>query len=163
MEMNNPELVITIGISVVAILVAGLDVFVRLVVAPHRKDRFVSALLDQLLEPAAEKESAAAPALDLNECLLRHFEKSVTSRAILSALDDEGGLSQTDLHRRLNQALSQSQKPPLPIEVARRVAMILLHAGLVGVDRGVLRLTEVGKNLNSVLRGRYGSGLNNAV
>lgn len=161
--MNSPELAVTIGISIIAILVAGLDLVMRLIVAPRRRERFVSALLDQLVEPATEGEPAAVPARDINECLLRHFEKSVTSRAILSALANEGGMSQRDLHHRLNHALSESGKPALPLEVARRVATILLNAGLVGVDRGVLRLTELGKDLNSVLRGRCESGLKSAV
>lgn len=158
--MNSLDPTAMAVIAIFGTIIVGIDVYVRLKTAPERKDRFIRELLDQLLEPSAEpqlateKATADSPAPDLKECLLRHFEKSSTSREILRALSCEEGLNQKDLVHRLNKVLDKRGKPPLPLDVARRVAMILLHAGFIVLDRGALRVTDTGRELNSLLRGR---------
>lgn len=167
--MNSFDPTAMTVIAVFGIIIVGIDVYVRLKTAPERKDRFIRSLLDQLLEPAAEpqlaaeKLSAPVPALDLRECLLRHFERSSTSREILRALSGDMELNQKDLVVHLNKVMDERGKPPLPLEVARRVAMILLHAGFIAVDRGALRITEAGRELDSLLHGRHEARLMNAV
>lgn len=167
--MSNPDLTVLALIIFAAIFLVGIDIYVRLVIVPSRRDRFICTLLDQLMEPSAEpqmstvSETANSPTPDLKECLLRHFEKSSTSREIINALSGEERLNQRDLLLRLNKALNERGKPPLPLEVARRVATILLHAGLVGVDRDTLRITEAGRELNLLLRGRHEARLQNAA
>ncbi len=158
--MKNPELVAIIILVTFALVMVVVDVIVRLFVAPARKDRFLRDLLDHLVEGDPQNESAeffkntGRPSEDLQECLLRHFEKSLTSRQILNALADSGGLTQRDLLRELNQAFAAKGKGPLPLTAARRVAMILLHAGLLEVENGVLQITNVGQNLNLLLQTR---------
>lgn len=167
--MNSLDPTAMAVIAVFAIIISGIDVYVRLKTAPERKDRFIRTLLDQLLEPSAEPQlaveelTASSQAPDLRESLLRHFERSSTSREILRVLSGEEGLNQKDLVLQLNKVLDERGKPPLPIEVARRVATILLHAGFVAVDRGALRITEAGRELDSLLRGRHEARLMNAA
>jgi hypothetical protein len=167
--MNSLEPTAMAVIAVFAVIIVGIDVYVRLKTAPERKDRFIRALLDELLEPsaesqlAAEKVTADSPAPELNECLLRHFERSSTSREILRALSREEGLNQKDLVLQLNKVLDARGKPPLPRDVARRVAAILLHAGFIVVDRGALRITDTGREVDLLLRGRHETRLMNAA
>jgi hypothetical protein len=167
--MNSLEPTAIAVIAMFGIIIVGIDVYVRLKTAPERKDRFIRALLDQLLEPsaepqlAAEKATADSPAPDLKECLLRHFEKSSTSREILRALSGEERLNETDLVLQLNKVLDERGKPPLPLDVARRVAMILLHAGFIVVDRDAWRITDTGRELDLLLRPRHEACLMNAA
>lgn len=167
--MNSIEPTALVVIVIFAMIIAAIDIYVRIKTAPERKDRFIRGLLDQLLEPsaepqlAAEKVTADSPAPDLKECLLRHFEKSSTSREILRALSREEALNQKDLVLQLNKVLDARGKPPLPFDVARRVATILLHAGFIVVDRGALRVTDTGRELDLLLRGRQETRLMNAA
>lgn len=166
--MNSIEPTALVVIVMFAMIIAAIDIYVRLKTAPERKDRFIRGLLDQLLEPSAESQptetlAPGSPVLDLEECLLRHFEKSSTSREILRALSREEALSQKDLVLQLNKVLDARGKPPLPFEVARRVATILLHAGFIVVDRGALRITDTGRELDLLLRGRHEARIMNAA
>jgi hypothetical protein len=72
-------------------------------------------------------------------------------------------LNQSDLVLQLNKVLDQRGKPPPPLDVARRVAMILLHAGFIVVDRDALRLTDTGRELHLLLRRRHEARLMNAA
>lgn len=163
--MYNLELTGLVVLVTIAIVVVAADVIVRLVVLPRRKERFIRELLDHLVEVDAEKEPAAlaeatsSPAGDLQECLLRYFEKSGTSREILHTLAGCEGLTQRELSSALNRALTEKGKTPLPLAVARRVVMILVHAGLLEVDRSVLQITKPGQNLNLLLQTRKQAGI----
>jgi hypothetical protein len=158
--MNHPESSPEIVLITIAVVVVAADFLVRLVVLPNRRHKLVGELLDCLMEPAGAAESVPAlePALmlsfNLQEPLLRHFEGSSASRQILSTLADAKGMTQRELLAVLNQSLAERGKPPLPLAVARRVAISLLHARLVGVEHGALRITELGQNLNLLLDGR---------
>lgn len=163
--MNNPELIGLIVLVTVAIVVLGADILVRLVILPAQRDKLIRELLDQLVKTEPRTESAASfeapvlPAGDLHECLLRNFEKSATSRQILNTLAGCEGLTQRELGIALNRALAEEGKPALPLAVARRVVMILMHAGLVEVDRSVLQISKLGQNLNLLLQARKQAGI----
>ena len=158
--MNHWEINMELLLITIAIVVVAADVLVRLVLLPNRRDKFIGELLDNLMEPAAATESvpgaeqALVLPLDLREPLLRHFEKSTASRQILRTLANGQGMTQKELSAALNQSLAEKGKPPLPLAVARRVAITLLQAGLVGIENGALRITELGRNLNLLLDGR---------
>lgn len=160
--MSHPEATVTIVLTVIAIIVLGADILVRVVILPHKRDTFLEGILDHLLDPgtgtAAQgfPESTALPAKDLHECLLRHFEKSGTSRRMLKVLTETSGLDPEDLAEALNKPRAGADHPPLPLAAARRVAGILVNAGLAGVDRGMVRITDLGKELNSLLQEREG-------
>lgn len=167
--MNQPEMTATIVIIAIAVLLVAADIIVRLVIMPARKEKFIHDLLDQLVEPSVEAEASvspgvtAVPAADLHECLLRLFEKSSTSREILDSLANGKGLTQEELSIALNQRRAQKGKPALPLAVPRRVAVSLLHSGLVGVEHGLMRVTEMGQDLNSLLQNRKKASLANAT
>ena len=157
--MHQPELTIIVVVTI-AILVAAADIIVRLILLPARKDKLIRELLDNLVEVDANTESLASPkdgalpAGDLQECLLRHFERSRTSRQILNALAKGEPLSQGDLLSVINRTLADKGRAPLPLNVARRVAINLLHAGLLEVRNGGLRITKLGQSLNLLLQTR---------
>jgi hypothetical protein len=163
--MNNVEILSTIVVAGLTIAIVAADVIIRLVILPARKDQFIAELLDHLMSPCpGEKnspdESVATPSTsDLEECLLRHFEKSVTSHQILSMLAVHDGLTQKDLVTALNRASDQRRRPRLPLAVVRRVAVILLRAGLIEVEQGLLRITEVGRELHSIFQNRKEASL----
>jgi hypothetical protein len=158
--MNHLEISTEILLITIAIVVVAANVLVRLVLLPGRRDKFIGELLDNLMEPATATESvpSAEQSLvlpsDLREPLLRHFEKSTASRQILHTLANGEGMSPKELSAAVNQSLAERGKPPLPLAVARRVAIALLQAGLVGIENGALRITELGRNLNLLLEGR---------
>lgn len=158
--MNNVELLSTVVVAGLTIVVIAADVVVRLVILPARKDQFIAELLDHLTGPCPEEENSPAESVatpstsDLEESLLRHFEKSATSHQILSMLAVHDGLTQKDLVAALNRASDERSRPRLPLAVVRRVAIILLRAGLVEVEQGLLRITEVGRELHSIVQDR---------
>ncbi len=143
-----------------AVGVLGVNLIVRLIVWPARQDAFIGQLLDQLAEPCTEDETtsdvldAVEPAFDLQESLLRHFERSTTSQQILGTLVRHDGLTDKQLQAALDRAPADKGRPKLPLPVTRRVAAILRSAGLVALDQGVLRITELGRQLHSLLSRR---------
>ncbi len=163
--MNNLEATRLVVLVTIAIVVVMADIIVRLVILPRRKEKFIRELLDHLVEynaepqPAGPLEAASSPAGDLHECLLRYFEKSATSRQILNTLAGCERLTQRELGSALNRTLAEEGKAALPPAVARRVVMILLHAGLVEVDRSVLQISKLGQNLNLLLQTRKQAGM----
>jgi hypothetical protein len=158
--MNNAELLSTIVAAGLAIAIVAADVIIRLVILPARKDQFIAELLDYLAGSPLEKvnslpePAAIAPASDLQESLLRHFEKSAISHRILSMLAAHDSLTQKDLMTALDKVSDERDRPRLPLAVIRRVAIILLRAGLVEVEQGVLRITEIGRELHSIVQER---------
>ncbi len=160
--MSHPEIGIVILLLAIAAVVVGVDAWVRLVISPRRRDRFVGELLDHLMEPENEGEAnpprpAAAVGSDLQESLLRHFEHSATSRQILSSLASRGGLTHPALLASINRRLAERERPPLPAVVARRVAGSLIDSGLVKVENGVMNVTALGQRLDALLREREGT------
>ena len=157
--MSYPGPVAIVVLVALAVVGVGADIVFRLVIAPRRREAFINELLDCFAGPSAESEPAASAqvaepsAPELTECLLRHFERSVISQQILIKLaEGEQGLGQRELSATLNRSQADRSKPALPLSVARRVAITLLHAGLIGVEGGALRVTELGRQLNHLLR-----------
>lgn len=157
----HPGLMATIIMVAVAVAVVGADLVVRLVLAPRRRDAFINELLDVLAGPVEQTEPASAqqPAdpqvPEITECLLRHFERSGISYRILNTLaDGETSLEQRELTAVLNRSQSERGKPALSLAVVRRVATALLHAGLVSIEGGALKITALGRELEGLLRSR---------
>ena len=148
-----------IAIAVIVCVVAA-DILVRLVIAPHWRDRFLEELMDNLVEPEPSVVTDGESQFTLldetiNESLLRHFEQSVTSRKVLDALADKpGALREHEVVAVLNRQLADGHKRPLPTAVVRRIVMILMGSNLVRLHRGRLEITEAGKRLGALLHAR---------
>lgn len=155
--MNQLDINFTTVVLAVAALVVLIDIIVRLVFMPGRRDRFVSDLLEVMAEPCPQPDTTRVPKprimheSGLAECLLRHFAQSGISRRVLSALADANGLTQLQLGLALNRSLTEHGKSALPLAVVRRVALILSHAGLVTLDQGVWRITQMGLAVHHLL------------
>ena len=154
------EVGIILGISAI-IAVALLDIIVRLMVAPRRREKFLENLLDSMVEPEPANQLPPAPhasaALDdsLAESLLRHFEQSATSRHVLAALTSRaGGMPEAEVLAAVNGQLVRRRKRELPAAVVRRVVMILRGAELAALHQGRLELTIAGKRLHALLQVR---------
>lgn len=164
-NMHDLGLLGALAAAGLALAVLGVNLIVRLIVFPARQDKFLGQLLDQLTDPSAEEDNASAELgvterpCDLQECLLRHFERSATSQEILRILARHDGLTHKGLQSALDGALDQRRQPRLPLPVARRVAAILRSAGLVEAEGDLLRLTEFGRQLHSVISHHSREGL----
>jgi hypothetical protein len=149
-------------LGIIAIVaVALLDIIVRLVVAPDRRDKYVESLLDSMTEVEPVDQVSRAPhasaALDdsLAESLFRHFEQSATSRQVLAALTaTTGGMPESEVVSAVNRELTHQRKRKLPAAVVRRVVMILMGADLAALRQGRLELTIAGKSLHALLQVR---------
>lgn len=156
----HPGFMATVVMVAAAAVVVGVDILVRLVLAPRRRDAYIIELLDGLAGPPAQTEplsvqEAEPRVTELTECLLRHFERSVISHRILNTLaHGETGLEHRELTAALNHSQSERGKPALPMAVVRRVATTLLHAGLVNIEGGALKITALGRELDGLLRSR---------
>jgi len=146
---------------IIVVVVVALDVIVRLVVVPRRRDMFVEALLDSMTEPESAGQAArfpqAAAALDdsLAESLLRHFEHSATSRRVLAAFTLESdGMRESEILSAVNRKLVHLRKRELPAAVVRRVLIILMRADLAELNGERLELTTAGKRLHALLEMR---------
>lgn len=163
------EFTVLVGvIALVAVVTA--DILVRLVIAPHRRDRWTESLLDSMIESKANRQSKevlpAAASLDeaLGESLVRHFEQSATSRQVLAALAfREGGTHESDVLAAVNRQLARSRKRELPATAVRKVLMILMGADLAALRQGRLELTVAGKRLHSLLEVRSADTLPSAA
>lgn len=153
--MNEFGIIVGI-IAIVAVIAA--DIIVRLVIAPHRRDKWTESLLDSMIESESAVWIAppfpALAGLDdgLSESLLRHFEQSATSRQVLAALAFRtGGMHESEVHAVVNRQLIRLRKRELPASVVRRVVMILMGADLAVLRQGRLELTTAGKRLHALL------------
>ncbi len=154
------EFGIILGITAI-VAVAMLDIIVRLVVAPRRRDKYLETLLDSMTEAEPADQMLRAPhasaALDdsLAESLLRHFEQSATSRHVLAALTSRtSGMPESEVLAAVNRELANLRKQELPAAVVRKVVMILMGADLAALRRGRLELTTAGKRLHALLQVR---------
>ncbi|HOW65550.1 MAG TPA: hypothetical protein P5186_20385 [Candidatus Paceibacterota bacterium] len=154
----NPSEIILLLLAVAAI---GVDILVRLVIAPHRRDQLLTEMLDNLIEP----DLVSAPAVlgpevthsldQLGGNLLRYFEQAAVSRNILETLAVcENGLSEKAVLAAVNHQLEERRKRALPESVVRKVVMILMGAEFVVLKEGSLRITEAGRMLHTALRAR---------
>lgn len=158
-----------IGVIALVAVVAA-DILVRLVIAPHRRDRWTESLLDSMIESKADAREQpilpAAASLDdaLGESLVRHFEQSATSRQVLAALAFRaGGTHESEVLTVVNQQLARSRRRELPAAVVRKVMMILMGADLAALRQGRLELTVAGKRLHALLEVRAADGLPSAA
>jgi len=155
--MSKIEIILTLTV----IVVVTLDTIVRLVVVPHRRDKFVETLLDSMTEPEPPDQTARLPhasaALDdsLAESLLRHFEHSATSRRVLAAFTLESdGMRESEILSAVNRKLVHVRKRELPAAVVRRALIILIRANLAELNGERLELTTSGKRLHALLEVR---------
>lgn len=155
--MNLSEIILLL----LAVAAIGVDILVRLVIAPHRRDQMLTEMLDNLIEP----DLASAPAVlrpelthsldQLGGNLLRYFEQAAVSRNILETLAVcENGLSEKAVLAAVNHQLEERRKRALPETVVRKVMMILMGADFVVLKEGSLRITEAGRMLHTALRAR---------
>lgn len=165
--MNEFGMIVGI-IAIVAVIVA--DIVVRLVIAPHRRDKWMESLLDSMIEPESaihdERLFPAAASLDeaLSESLVRHFEQSATSRQVLAALAFRThGMRESEVQQTVNGFLAQKRKRELPAAVVRKVVMILMGADLAALRNGKLQLTTAGKRLHALLEVRSSEALPSAA
>ena len=153
-------------LGIIAILtVAMIDIIVRLVIAPRRRDKFLENLLESMTEPEPADQMSRAPhasaALNdsLAESLLRHFEQSATSRHVLAALTSRtSGMHESEVLAAVNRELAHLRKRELPAAVVRKVVMILMGADLAALSQGRLELTTAGKRLHALLQVRSTDG-----
>jgi len=155
------EFGIILGVIAIVAVVAA-DIVVRLVIAPHRLDKWIESLLDSMIEPESavrDERLPVAACLDevLGESLLRHFEQSATSRQVLAALAFRpNGMHESEVQQTVNGFLAQKHKRELPAAVVRKVVMSLMEADLTALRKGKLQLTTAGNRLYALLEVRSG-------
>lgn len=152
------EIGIILGV-ITTVAVAMLDIIVRPVIAPHRRDKYLENLLDSMTEAEPADQMSRAPhasaALDdsLAESLLRHIEQSATSRHVLAALTSRTrGMTDSEVVTAVNRELAHLGKRELAAAVVRKVVMMLMGADLAALRQGRLELTTVGKRLHALLQ-----------
>lgn len=148
-------------VGIIAIVAVAADIIVRLVIAPHRRDKWTESLLDSMIEPEPavrdERLFPTAACVDeaLGESLVRHFEQSATSRQVLAVLAFRtGGMHESEVQQAVNGMLAQERKRELPAAVVRKVMMLLMGANLAALRQGNLQLTTAGKRLHALLEVR---------
>lgn len=156
--MNEFGIIVGI-IAIVAVIAA--DIIVRLVIAPHRRDKWTESLLDSMIEPESAVRDGrlfpTAACMDeaLGESLVRHFEQSAISRHVLAALAFRtDGMHESEVQRAVNGMLAQERKRELPTLAVRKVVMILMGADLAALRQGKFQLTTPGKRLHALLEAR---------
>ena len=76
--MNETQFTATISLTLVAVLVLGADILVRLLLLPRQREKFVLSMMDHLREPFPEATSRDAThseehgAATVRECRLRN-------------------------------------------------------------------------------------------
>lgn len=165
--MNEFGIIVGI-IAIVAVIVA--DIIIRLVIAPHRRDKWMESLLDSMIEPESairdERLFPTAACVDeeLGESLVRHFEQSAISRQVLAALAVRtDGMHESEVQQAVNGMLAQERKRELPTAVVSKIVMILMGANLAARRQGKLQLTIAGKRLHALLEVRSSEALPSAA
>ncbi len=154
--MNTLEIILVLSVAAVV----AVDIALRVVIAPHRKDKLVEELLDSLHEPCPEGAFVIEPKLTLfpsdglRHALLKHFMQSALSCQVVEVLAGCGsGMNETEIARAVNARQTERDKRTMPEVAFRRVIMILMGADFVVLRRGVLSLTDLGRRLHKVLEG----------
>jgi len=152
--MNIAEIVLVIA----GVCILAADIAVRLVIAPHNKDRLVEDLLNILHEPHPVSNAVPGlapthlPSESLGEGLLRHFTQSWLSCRIVATLAaSDAEMRESDIVAEINAVLIESGRRALPEVAVRKVLMILMGADFVTLRHGALSLTALGRHLHSVL------------
>jgi hypothetical protein len=137
-----------------AIAVVTADGFLRLRIAPSRRDH----LVDQLLSVFVAADDIAPTVKSIPELhplansLLKHFRQSFASRHIVRALAEAPrGITEEDLVQSFNELAARSGKRSLPSGALRKVIMILMGADFVKLSNGKFQMTELGWTLHSML------------
>lgn len=143
-----------IFIAIVAIVVIGIDIAVRLRIAPSRRDAFYKALIEMNAGWRTERRGSRVDEeeLSLAKALLQVFQESFTSRHVIAALAKApDGLEGKELERHVREAAVQKWNRPLSINAIRRVIMILMGANLVDLRDGKFAMTGIGWSLHEKL------------
>ena len=145
MEQNVYIVMIIAGI-------VGLDIAVRVFLAPNRRDSFYESLLqirDGLLAPKNISAAGTAPTdASVADALVAYFQQSFTSRQVMAALaTSTDGVAGRRLEQRVADHVAEKWKRKLPLTAIRRVIMILMGANLVDQQDGRFALTSLGWNL----------------
>jgi hypothetical protein len=151
MEMTHMYL------AAIAIIVVGIDIAIRLRVAPRRRDAFYKALNEMgagmKSEHRARTSSADDEQVSLGRALLQVFQESFTSRQVIAALArSPDGLDGKELEQQISEAAVAKWNRQLSINAIRRVIMILMGANLVDLRDGKFAMTETGWNLHTRLK-----------
>lgn len=153
--MNTTEILLV----VIVLGILAIDIAVRLVIAPHKRDQYVEDLLNILHEPhpvpnvKPSHTSMLLPFENLGDALLKHFMQSSLSCQILEILATSNvSMSEADIAIAVNNGLIAKERRALPDAAIRKVIMILMGADFVRLRHGALSLTDLGKNLHGVLQ-----------
>jgi len=141
-----------IYLVILAIGVMALDIFVRIYLAPARRDGFYKSLLEMQAGLSARNPiSKSAPGhadASLSDALLAYFQQSFTSRQVMAALATSvDGMAGRQLEQQIADHVAEKWNRELSINAIRRVIMILMGANLVDLRDGKFVLTNVGWNL----------------
>ena len=143
-----------IYVAMIAIIVIGIDIVIRLRVAPQGRDAFYKALIEMGAGMRSERRLSPMEdeQLSLSHALLRVFQESFTSRQVIAALaKSPDGLEGEELEQHVRESAVQQWNRPLSINAIRRVIMILMGANLVDQRDGKFAMTGVGWTLHSRL------------
>lgn len=145
-------------LALVAIIVIGIDIVVRLRIAPNRKQAFYRALIEMGAgmndeRPRKRRVAADDEQISLSQALLQVFQQSFTSRQVIAALATApDGLAGKELEESVTEAAVKKWNRELSLNAVRRVIMILMGANLVDLRDGKFAMTETGWNLHSRLK-----------
>ncbi|HUS37056.1 MAG TPA: hypothetical protein VM680_17050 [Verrucomicrobiae bacterium] len=143
-----------IYIAIAAIIVIGIDIGVRLRVAPRGRDAFYKALIEMGAGMRSERRLSPIEdeQLSLSHALLQVFQESFTSRQVIAALaKSPDGLEGKELEQHVRESAVEQWNRPLSINAIRRVILILMGANLVDQRDGKFAMTGVGWALHSRL------------
>jgi hypothetical protein len=141
-------------IAIAAVIVIGIDIVVRLRIAPRRRDAFYKALIEMGAGMRTERRAwrVDEEQLSIARALLQVFQESFTSRQVIAALAKApDGLEGKELEQHVREAAVQKWNRPLSINAIRRVIMILMGANLVDLRDGKFAMTGVGWSLHAKL------------
>jgi hypothetical protein len=145
-------------LALVAIIVIGIDIVVRLRIAPNRKQEFYRALIEMgagmnAERPRKPRVTADDEQISLSQALLQVFQQSFTSRQVIVALATApGGLAGKELEESVTEAAVKKWNRELSLNAIRRVILILMGANLVDLRQGKFAMTETGWSLHSRLK-----------
>lgn len=142
----------------IAVAIVGVDMLIRLRLAPTRRDGWLQqlAFISLGVSPAASgAQKRETPVRPVAHSLLKYFEQSFASRHIVAALADAPrGMTQEELEGSFTDLASRNGKRALPPGAIRKVVRILKGADFVSLSGGKLQMTDLGWSLHALLRSR---------
>lgn len=141
----------------IVLIVWGIVFIVRAFSKRGPSDEEIAKVVTSIVggEPRDAKLPATPEEDELLDNLLRFFELSSSSRALLRILSSaEERMSYADLTAALNEALARKKRTPLPEHAVRAVIMNLVGAYLAEVKDDSVSATPAGKKVVSLITER---------